>query len=199
MKAYLFSELKTRQAKDAALEWARNHDWAWDGYQNEQLTEDFEEQLKEVGFTDLSLNWSLSCCQGDGVEINKASFDVDDLKDEGVQEAWKAFSTAHTLSQAFSDEEDYNYLETCGHVSSGQAEFCMSDYSYERESLRKLWHDVEGAIQSMVKDWEYKLEKQGYEQIDYCGSEECLKESLDANEVYFNYLGERTDRVEVQA
>ncbi len=76
------------EAKAQAREWWRNQDWRWDSADSEMLTEWMEGELEEVYGIEVStrtqryangkthqvpdIEWSLSYCQGDGVNFKAA-------------------------------------------------------------------------------------------------------------------------------
>lgn len=65
-KLYKFSEL-SEEAKEHALEEWRDKGYDFDDFDSQDLTEQFKETLKEKGFYDPKVYWSLGYCQGDGV------------------------------------------------------------------------------------------------------------------------------------
>ena len=77
IQTFKFSELEGA-ARDRALEWGRKV--SHEDYPSEFLTEMFEEQLKDRGYTfhELKIYWSLGCCQGDGMAFY-GPIDLDEL------------------------------------------------------------------------------------------------------------------------
>lgn len=65
-KLYKFEEL-SKEAKERAIEQWREKGYDFDDNDAQFLTEDFKEILKERGFYDPKVYWSLGYCQGDGV------------------------------------------------------------------------------------------------------------------------------------
>jgi hypothetical protein len=63
--AYTLDELSVK-AKEKAREWYKSDGNAID---NEQISDDFKETLKEAGFSDAKAWYNLNYCQGDGVDF----------------------------------------------------------------------------------------------------------------------------------
>jgi hypothetical protein len=179
---YSFSEL-SEEAKEKAIEYFRNS-------KNEDydllnmFSDDVIECLKEDGWNDVKLQYSLSCCQGDGLCFSGKL----DLK--------------YFLNNEYSQKlTKYKVNALCEYIYSVHSKGNTGHYSYahenqidysenyqdgiERKHIDKLWQDVLGEIKEYYLTLCKKFEKQGYNEIDYQLSDECIKEEIEANEYEF--------------
>ena len=187
-KVYTFEEL-SEQAKDKAREWFREATNADFSFESELITEDFEQQLEEYGFTNAKVNWSLSNCQGDGVSfigkwsgkellpILKAAY--------GGNIPIKVTRVIPWLTITFR-RKHFRYVHELTVDTIAEIE----NY-YVSDRLQNLLNDIENTVDDYRIDICSILEKQGYSQIDYMYSNEYIDELIIANEYEFTQEGKR--------
>lgn len=179
---YSFSEL-SQEAQEKAIEYFR------DCKQNDGdllmfFSDDVTEQLKEKGWNDVKLQYSLSYCQGDGLSFSgklnlkyflekEYSHKLPKYKINALCEyIYSVYSKGNTGHYCFASENQIEYNEN------------YQD-NIERKNLDKLWQDVLSEIKTSYMALCRKFEKQGYNEIDYQLSDECIKEDIEANEYEF--------------
>ena len=193
-KVYKFEELSP-EAQRKAVEDYRNRGWCWDSCESEMLKDSFKERLEEYGFySDVTVEFSLSYCQGDGVafygtidfdkwlEGHKDSFSKDELR----RLNWLN-ETAGISVKVTRNSYGYHY----SHWNTMNAEV-VSDWSYyasNQHLLEEVLDKVNEMISDEIKDLSRKFEKEGYEEIEYRESFECIKENIEANEYEYEVDG----------
>lgn len=189
---YEYDELSV-EAKEVARKWytdSMNEDFS---FESEQITESFTDELSELGYTDVEVNWSLSHCQGDGVAFYGTLYTQELLK----------------IAKRLLSERDYNRLEVIGECEDVSVEInrsgwgnyhhwntmsvelvdahCWEDYPKVLELLEKLVEEIEKDVVTISK----RLEEQGYAEIDYRFSKEAIEESIRVNAYEFTEDGNR--------
>jgi hypothetical protein len=148
-----------------------------------------KEQIIEAGFEGAEVSYSLSYCQGDGLSFKADSYSkLGDLISKHLPKGKE--QTACTIE---------NNLEFTLKGNKGR-------YSYAAKDQLDLYLDyysssndvpnVEGFVANIREDLEdiymdlcEKLEKEGYEEIEYQDSEKTIKETIEANEYEFTEDG----------
>lgn len=146
--------------------------------------EDAKRQIEEAGFTDAEFNYSLSSSQGDGVSFT-GNVDV------------PLFRRIHGLEQKYLhlyNVLNVNLRRTSSHyVHSGsvETEYELTDTpeGMTEEDAEKLAQEFVTEVDSIRVDLCKKLEKQGYEEIEYQTSDEAIRESAEANDYKFDAGG----------
>jgi len=182
IKVYSFDEL-SEESQEKAIEKFRdlkNQDYDLLFMFNESVIE----QLNEKGWEDVKLQYSLSCCQGDGFSFsgkldlkyfleNEYSKKLPKYKISAICEyIYSCHSKGNTGHYCYASKDDIEYTEN---YQDGVA----------RNNLDKLWQSIYEEIQEYYFSLCKKFEKQGYEEIDYQLSDECIKEDIEANEYEF--------------
>jgi hypothetical protein len=182
VNVYEFKEL-SKEAQEKAIEHFK------DLKQNDGdllffFSDDVSEQLKENGWNDVKLAYSLSRCQGDGLSFSGKL----DLK-------WFLENEySHKLPK-------YKINALCEYVYSVHSKGNTGHYSYANKSqieysenyqngehwdrLDKLFQDVLLEIQNQYVNLCSKFEKQGYDEIEFQLSDECIEGDIEANEYEF--------------
>ena len=182
---YTYEELN-----DTAKERARQKYGMFDDHDAEILTDAFEEELEELGYTDADVRWSLSCCQGDGVSFTGE---------------WSGAELRAICNRVYNGDIPKNINRIIPFI---KVEFRRIDSYYAH--ARTVYTDVDlfngdrdlssrfiDAMTELRKSINVdrievcgKLEKIGYAQIDWVESAENFAEMCEANEWEFYEDGE---------
>jgi len=186
---YSYSELSD-SAKEKVKEWYLN-----DPTRNDLLTDVFENDLKYYYFknSDLKVEWSLSSCQGDGVNVyGKLNVIKDILKAADLTDKQKK-----QLSW-YMTQYDYEYCDLpvnrrytyCNVDSVSYADDLTSALEYDsiRSIDSTLIKQLEDLIVQRVKTVCRDMEKYGYKYL-YEADDSEVEECCDANEWYFDSNG----------
>lgn len=143
--------------------------------------------------SDLDVNWSLSCCQGDGVAFTGIIYGYEN-------------SSLTLLNHIYDNDIPKDVKRVLPHINiafvkSGSHYFHKNTVSVEIEITGRYTGNIDRVekiiedIEKDVENWRYdlcdKLEKLGYEEIDYYYSNECIDETINANEYEFTEEGNR--------
>ena len=196
-RIYKFDEL-SEQAKEKARDWYKDimsEDFTAEA---EMITENMIDYIINEGgagesISDLSVNWSLSCRQGDGVSFTGIIYGYD-----------------KSALELFNHVYDNNIPKNVRRILHGinvkfikkSTRYChkntvttdieiTGNYCGEINRIEAIIEDIEIAIDSWRDGLCDKLEKLGYEQIDYYYSNECVDETIIANEYEFTEEGDR--------
>lgn len=200
---YTYGELPTAAAKKRAIEWARDSEnETFSDFHAGDITRTFYEKLTELGYPchdpddskNRNLNrrqseelgvieWSLTCCQGDGVAfygpVNMEIVSKRLLKGD-ILTGWKALDDAGDIRVKLGRiSNHYSHWNTMRvEVESNQGD-------------EKLIDAIEKIILEDVQQTSRELEKIGYDEIEHILSDETLAENLEANEDEFHIDGSR--------
>jgi len=177
-KVYTFNEL-SKEAQENAIERFRNENY--EHISLDMFSENCIEIIKEKGFKEPVLQYSLSYSQGDGLSFNSSGLENPVLvsffaeimgqnKEKQIQVLIDNldFSIKVTDRYAFSSVRDVNLdLEDYNHYNTDN---CNNVVSKVREK-------IENYYLSLCKE----LEAMGYSEIEWHNSDECIKETLTAN------------------
>ena len=148
------------------------------------FNDDVTEQLKENGWNDVKLCYSLSCCQGDGLSFsgkldlkwfleNKYSKKLAKYKINALCEyIYSVISQGNKGHYSFASENQIEYNEN---YQNGE----------HWERIDKLFQDILIEIKNDYISLCRKFEKQGYDEIDFQLSNECIIEDIKANDYEF--------------
>jgi hypothetical protein len=186
-KIYTFDELSD-EAKQVAIEDLRNSkeihlDW---------FIDDAKEQIDEAGFyDDVELQYSLSYCQGDGL-----SFSCNRIEERVLLSFF-----AEILGEG-KEKTAKVIMDNCSFVNTGNdGHYCYAskrdiDYTFEsykndykniNQVVAKVLEKIENLYVDLCKD----LENQGYKEIEYQYSDECIIEDIQANDYEFLKSGKK--------
>lgn len=182
IKIFKFEEL-SKEAQRKAIE--QHKEWKNQDYWMLDLWHDcIKEELKEKGWHDVELQYSLSCCQGDGLSFsgvldikyfldNIYSKNLSNYKKWAINEyIYTVHSEGNKGHYCYASKSDIDYIEN---YQDG----------IQRNRIDNLWQD----ILEEIKEYYYSLckeyEKQGYNEIDYQLSDECIIRDIQANEYEF--------------
>lgn len=179
---YAFNEL-SQEAQEKAIEYFKDCKQQ-DGDLLIFFSDDVIEQLKEKGWNDVKLQYSLGCCQGDGLSFS-GNLDLKWFLENEYSHKLPKYKVNALCEYIFSVHSKGNTGRYC-YASENQIEY---DENYqdniERKNLDKLWQDVLSEIKISYMALCRKFEKQGYDEIDYQLSDKCIKEYIEANDYEF--------------
>lgn len=180
-----FSELN-QTAQEFAVEKERESGGRFTEDDAAFLTEDFQNQLDEKGFSSVKVFWSLGYCQGDGVAFYGRVY-TDDLKAHD--------SVAKTLIERLEKADVEISIEITGannwyhHRNSMTLEIDFEPETDEEDLPSRLkialpvWREeLEGYLSEKIKEISSELEKSGYCEIEYRHSDEVILQELSERE-----------------
>jgi hypothetical protein len=209
-----YSELSP-EAKERAREWWRErerNDFNTDGM-TEMLVNDLEYEYGiEVSYSTCKcgngktynrpdIEWDFSYCQGDGVSF-KTDINLEKMAAHGVPgceyfsfdaqklaELWKGMQVVEAVS--FSEYSiDWTIRLDKGNATVEYRTYRDQDEGEDR-LCTMLATEMEKILESIYKDACRRLEKIGYDDIEYRNSDECIEEEIEANDYKFDEAGER--------
>ena len=178
-------------AQVRAREVWREKGWTWDEHDSEQLTETFREELWEkYGIEGADVNWSLGWCQGDGVAF-AATPNIQAMAehDQGLRQCIDAAEVLLAM-QGADDEADWGVQIThagrCygwgGMQVSVECRAPWGNIDPIQDVLDGIAARAAEIVCQIVQGACKHLERLGYREIEYCDSDECIAETLDAND-----------------
>lgn len=209
IQLYEFKELSD-SAKEKAKQWYLN-----DPFRSQQLTEDFKESYLKCFFpnSELDVEWSLSSCQGDGVNIcgSLKLSDILDYIEKWNPDEHSLYAGAKNPRGTLTDKEikrlrfyleyphnsvklmDLSHNRRYTYCCANQAEFAVDmvdDLKYwnVRNIDKKLLERFENLCIGIVKNLCAEMEHFGYKYL-YEVEDEEVQESCEANEWYFTSEG----------
>lgn len=187
-----FSELNQR-AQEFVVEKERESGNRFTDEDAAFLTEDFQNQLTEKGFSSVKVFWSLGYCQGDGVAFYGRVY-TDDLKTYDP--------AAKTLIERLEKADEEISIEITGangwyhHRNSMTLEIDFESETDEEDLPSRLkialpvWREeLEDYLSQKIKEISDELEKSGYCEIDYRHSEEAIRQELSEREYLYEKDG----------
>jgi hypothetical protein len=163
---------------------------------NEYLNLDFFKedcvyQLEEFGFVNPKIQYSLGYCQGDGLSFEADKYTK--LKDLYLQELGKG---KEYTAQLLADNSTFICTGNKGrycYASTSDIDLYIDNRSYmvgrEYENIENIAQNVLHKLQDIYIDICSNLEKQGYDEIEYQLSDECIIEDIQCNEYEFTKEG----------
>ena len=184
VQTFSFDELSS-EAKSYAIEKERNSKSEY-GDMLYFLNDDIKEQAHERNF-DIpkdGIVYSLSYCQGDGLSfssdpVNKDKFIKDALPDNTKQ------SILDLLNDRLTIETTHNKGHYCFAAKSQVLVEFDDNGKGNLHNLNELVATIENHVQNEYMDLCRAFEKQGYDEIEYELSDECIIETIKANEFQF--------------
>lgn len=150
------------------------------------LTEDFQQQLAEKGFSSVEVFWSLGYCQGDGVAFYGRVY-TDDLKAkdsnaklliERLEKAGEEISIEITGANGWYHHRNSMTLEI-----DFESETDEEDLPSRYKIALPVWREeLEGYLSEKIREISSELEKSGYNEIDYRHSDEIICQELNERE-----------------
>lgn len=188
-KVYTFEEL-SEESKKKAIEVVRGKGWNTD-FVSEDLYEIFRDTLLNFGFNDdVVIEFSLSCCQGDGVAFyGSINFDkwIKTNEDKFTPKELKRLKWLWSENGFNISVERNTYGYHYSHYNTMNIYVILDYYkSYRGEEL--ILNDtnkLEDIIAKQVRELSQELEKEGYAELDYRDSDESIIELIVANEDEF--------------
>lgn len=209
IKLYTFNELNPEAQAKAIERYRESMDWS---IESEDVTENFKYKLEELGLPTDDVEWSLSHCQGDGMAfygyVDMAKVARTLLADESLElykliEAENLSIVAKIYRNSFGHHySHYNTMEvemdgdsidtmiTYLYESNGE-ELTTEQWNEKEEMLQTFLSDLEKLIVEYVKDVSIKLEREGYEHLDYVQTDEYIKEAIESNGYEFTADGKQ--------
>ena len=160
-EVYEFNEL-SEEAKQKAIDlWYETEDFPF-------LEDDIKEEMKQIDscFYDVQLQYSLSCCQGDGLSF-EGTLNLEKFLNEVYSKKLRS-----SYKRALNDFiYDVGSEGNTGHYCYGHKNQIIYDENYQdfkdHKYINKLWDDVLEEIKEYYLNICKKLEKYGYEILEY--------------------------------
>lgn len=192
IKILTFEEL-TPEAQQVAINWLRNLKQE-DSNLLCMFNEYAHEQLKEKGFINPQISYSLSYSQGDGLSFKADKYEhLEQLFIEVLGPGKE--KTAQILAENCTQKFTGNTGHYC-YAHRNQIDLYLENYTSSINVTNT--NNIDAVIQKVLTKLENlyleicgELEKQGYNEIDYQLSDECLKEENIANDYEFTEDGKR--------
>jgi hypothetical protein len=150
--------------------------------------DDVCELLKEKGWNDVNLQYSFFCCQGDGLSFSgklDLKYFLDSVYSVKLPNWKKSAICKYIYSVISRGNTGYYYF-----ANKNQIDY---DENYqdgiERKYINKLWQNILEEIKDYYMTLCKQFEKQGYDEIDFQLSDECIIEDIQANELEFDEEG----------
>lgn len=183
-KVYNYNELSENAKENVQQMFSMNDA----DFETELLGDDFQEQLKENHpyFTDAKFQWSLGCCQGDGLSFS-CQIDLGeylkvhhkDMKtsvyDALCDIVYNLHSDGNNGHYCFASESDIDY-----------------DYNYgeEHKRLDALLNNIVDVMRVLYINICKDFEEQGYKAYEFLGTDEYAKDMTESNDYTFLENGE---------
>lgn len=189
---YKFSELSPTSQQKAIDKWCQQES---ENLDIQPITDMFREYLDSMGYEGADrLEWSLAHCQGDGVAFY-GHITGDNLKKViGRLFPGKAHKNDRAILNKMVDEglidARINTTSFSNHYSHWNTMDVVVD-AYHNQTVRRegLINALQEAMGEDVKTISRKLEKDGYEEIEYLTSEEQAQEYFTSEGVEFREDG----------
>lgn len=182
---YKFDELSD-EAKQNAIETERNSEF---NVYLGMFNDDAIRQIQDAGFKgNVKLQYSLSYSQGDGLSFSCDYFDkLNDLFVEVLGEGKQ--KTIDCIINNLSFESKGNTARYC-YASRNDINLELDNYYVKSSTnIDNVISQVETKIKDLYIDLCNDLEKQGYNEIEYQQSDECIIENLISNDYDFTEEG----------
>lgn len=185
IKLYKFDEL-SEAAQQTAIEKERNNEY---NVYLDFFNDNAKEQINNAGFKgNLTLQYSLSYCQGDGLSFSADYFDkMNDLFIEVLGPGKQ--KTIDCLINNLSFNLKGNNGHYC-YAAKSDLDLELDNYYVKSQTNIDLVIDkVREKLEDLYMDLCSYLESQGYKEIEYQNSDECISENLISNDYDFTENG----------
>lgn len=196
---YQYNELN-KSAKGKAKLWYLD-----DPFRAEILTENFQESYLKYFFpnSNLDIQWSLSSCQGDGVNIygNIVLQDMLDYIKKYNYDAHKTFTSKELRCLEWCINYDHNSIDAATIPANNHYCYCIADsldFAYDLIDDLNYWNikninndlivRFQNAAIDIIENLCSKMEDAGYKYLYECDDGE-VQEMCEANEWYFDEAG----------
>jgi hypothetical protein len=184
---YSFDEL-SEAAKQYAIEKQKLFKQDWDYL--DSFTESANDQIFEAGFSETKIQYILSCSKGDGLSFSSKRFDNDKLKElfrkhlgPNKEKTINEILNYCTFKLTGNNGNHYCY------ASKNDLTFEFDDYKANKVNIHTIVSYIETDLQNIYLDLCKELEGQGYEEIEYQFSDECIIEDIQESEHEFTEEG----------
>jgi hypothetical protein len=184
IQLYKFDELSD-EAKQNAIEMQRNNEYNID---LDFFKDDAKEQIDNAGFKgNVSLSYSLSYCQGDGLSFNCDYFDkLNNLFIEVLGE--RKQKTIDCIINELAFSLDNNSNRYC-FASKSDLDLTLENYNRNYNNIESVVSKVREKLEDLYMDLCKDLENKGYSEIEWQNSDEYISEMLISNEYDFTENG----------
>lgn len=183
-RRYRLHELDDRVQETLIIQWRERE---WECVESDWITETFRHDLAELGYPTEEIYWSLGYCQGDGVAFY-GRIETAGLRqilervltpDDPLRLRMLLYDPDFDLSVELSvDIVQSGY----GHYSHRNAMRLRADWDARDEEdgqfLEEAWEHLEPLILSDIQNTTHRLEKTGYDELEYLTGEERAYEAL---------------------
>jgi len=178
IKTYKFEELGKEAKEQAFSDFREKQEIELDSF-----AVGVEEQLRELGFTDITLYYSLSYSQGGGLCFSAFIGLEKFLKAHKLYSKYKGL-VGKVEFYIKKDTHQYQHMNTCDTIW----EEYDGELSLEQE---KQANELQKAIEEIREDLCRKFENDGYKEIERQQSEEYIEEEFRLGEYTFTKYGGR--------
>jgi len=181
-KVYKFKELSKEVKEDVIKNWYENEDYPF-------LEDNISEELKQIDkyFSDTKLQYSLSCCQGDGLSFS-GEFDLEKFLNYKTKlKKSVKWAINELICNVSSKGNDGHYCYAHKNDIEYEDNYCGTQRA---DRLYKLFEDK---VLPMIQDYYLgiceKLEKMGYAELDYRMDNKEFAEHSEVNEYEYTKDG----------
>lgn len=188
-KVYQYDELSPK-AQAKAREWWVDLDNAY--FDSSLITELYQRELEELGYPTDNIEWSLGYSQGDGMAFY-GTIDLD---------AWTKATKTRSKFKALRDKDgrwmvsaelsknSYGWHYSHWNTMDVEVQWTPEDYSKDPTAKQsEAMNALYAALKEHVQDTSRRLERLGYDEIEYQQSDEVVAETLIVNEYEFTEDG----------
>lgn len=209
VEIYKFNELSEEAQNNAVKRWRDSMDWE---IESEIITEEFQEELLQLGYPTDRVEWSLNNAQGDGVafygdiediyalseRLVKDGYDIDlnllkRILDEGLQVDANIyrnhFGYHYSHCNTMDVELNADDVEIIMDFLYKDIDNDSDEYSEAYSDITNLLINLKSVIEDDVKETSKKLENQGYSMIEHFSSDKAIRETIVSNEYEFTSDG----------
>jgi hypothetical protein len=181
------------EAQEQARAYWREKGWTWDGFDSERLTEFFQDELAErYGIEGAVAQWSLGYCQADGVSFTaKPEMEVMAEHDERLQQYLRAAEVVLAMQDAEYGPEwtiEITHPGRCygwdGMQLNVECRGPWGSIDPIQDTLDGLAALAAEVICDIVAGACKRLERLGYDEIEYHESDEYFDDLLMNNDQY---------------
>lgn len=182
IKLFDINEL-SEEAQSKAVEYLQGQNYF--GADEREISEQFEEKLKEYGLPADNIEWSLGYCQGDGVAFY-GDIDVEKLLKAIGEYGKYGYLVRRYTPDIVLTRNSYGYHYS--HYNTMDIVEGVAGLEI-RETDRTKWKELTDLIELRVRSVSRELEKKGYEIIEAHGEKDHIIEHAEINEMEFREDG----------